>query len=152
MAKINITHSCGHESRIDVYGPVKDRQRKADRIAERPCRDCAAAEAASANADLPALTGSPKQIAWAEQIRAAKRREIEEAAAEARRTMLDLIAHYEARGYTPKATREQAEAAIEAAVSEALSEPRAGAWIDNRDRTWTVRSLESLIQRHLQQQ
>jgi hypothetical protein len=83
MAKFQITHSCGHTVMHQLYGPVKDRQGKADWLAERPCYECYQAErarereeqnraAAQANRDnhLPVLTGSDKQVAWAESIRA----------------------------------------------------------------------------------
>lgn len=74
MAKYSITHSCGHEATHNLTGPVKDRQPRADYLATTLCTDCYRAEqlakAKAANTDLPALTGSDKQIAWAESIRA----------------------------------------------------------------------------------
>lgn len=81
MAKYNVDYSCGHSATLQLYGPEKDRTRKIDWL-ERSglCKECfdakreadfAArnAEAAAENAPLPALTGSEKQIAWAESIR-----------------------------------------------------------------------------------
>lgn len=83
MAKYQITHSCGHDQTHQIYGTNVngERERKAGWLAGSPCTDCwkkgqdeqLAAEAkaaAEANADLPGLTGSEKQIAWAETIRA----------------------------------------------------------------------------------
>ena len=79
MAKYTITHKCGHEEVHNISGPVKDRDRKAEYLASRVCRECWLAEQnkkaeadASANqaAGLPELSGSAKQISWAESIRA----------------------------------------------------------------------------------
>lgn len=82
MAKYTVHHSCGHEEIHQLYGPGKERQRKIAWLATTPCTECyrgaqaeartaANAQAATANAQagLPALTGSEKQIAWAEAIR-----------------------------------------------------------------------------------
>ena len=83
MAKYGVTYSCGHEDTIQIYGPTSDRQRQADAEGRKDCPECwrkkqdarnaEAALAASCDAaasGLPELTGSPKQIAWAETIRA----------------------------------------------------------------------------------
>ena len=83
MAKYTINRSCGHEERIQIYGPERDRDGKAEREARKLCGECyrtaklaeskiAGEQAVAATADrpLPALSGSEKQIAWAEQIRA----------------------------------------------------------------------------------
>jgi len=84
MAKYKIEHICGHSEDTQIYGPTRERQGKADWLASRDCAECYArklqqqraeastqAAAQSAAAGLPALTGSDKQIAWAESIRAA---------------------------------------------------------------------------------
>lgn len=66
--------SCGHTYTYNIYGPGNDRPRKAAWLATRPCPDCQRAaelaQAQQATAQLPALTGSEKQIAWATKIRA----------------------------------------------------------------------------------
>lgn len=76
------TYSCGHEGRVQVYGPSKDRQWKADSEFGKVCPDCykeflaqkreeetkKAMELAKAM-DLPPLQGTEKQVAWAEKIR-----------------------------------------------------------------------------------
>lgn len=80
MAWYEGTYSCGHEGRTQVYGPTKDRQRKADYYFEtHMCPECwkreqerkaqAAAKVAQ-DMGFAELTGSPKQISWAENIRA----------------------------------------------------------------------------------
>lgn len=84
MAKYEITRDCcGVVDVINVVGPTKDRQRKADWVAANvDCEDCRkkaaaaqrdainaqAAEAAVASA-LPTLQGSEKQVSWATTIR-----------------------------------------------------------------------------------
>lgn len=79
------TYSCGHEGRVDIGGPTKDRQRKADWKFSGLCPECykkhleeekerqnqEAAEK-SAEMELPELTGTEKQIAWANTIRVKK--------------------------------------------------------------------------------
>lgn len=83
MAWTRINAICGHSHQVQLYGPNAGRESKAAWLEGRECPECysartaaeraAATEAAkAANADLPALIGSPKQIAWAETIRAEK--------------------------------------------------------------------------------
>lgn len=76
------TFSCGHEGRVNIIGPTKDRQWKADRKFEGLCPECfekerelererenkKAAEE-SKEMELPELTGSEKQVAWANTLR-----------------------------------------------------------------------------------
>lgn len=85
MSWTSINRSCGHEEQIQIYGTNAhgERDRTAAYEAERDCTDCyqvriarerreanaLAAEQATAQG-LPVLTGSPKQIAWAETLRA----------------------------------------------------------------------------------
>ncbi|WP_174297354.1 hypothetical protein [Sphingomonas bacterium] len=78
-----ITHGCGHaESHIVGGYWVADRDREADRLARRKCTACAAeakrvaagkAQLAARDqlgpVELPPLSGSPRQVAWAETIR-----------------------------------------------------------------------------------
>ncbi|MFE8034774.1 hypothetical protein [Thiohalocapsa marina] len=81
MAWTTVTHSCGHADRHQLYGRGRDRDWRAERLAEEPCDACRRAEfeaknadaaAANAAAGLPPLTGSEKQILWAESIRLLK--------------------------------------------------------------------------------
>ncbi len=82
MSTYNITHSCGHQAEIRIFGTMADRQRKADFVATQSCSACArqarAVSATAADAEmgaaevaqaLPAMTGSEKQIAWARRLR-----------------------------------------------------------------------------------
>ncbi len=91
MAQYTVTYSCGHSDTVQLYGPTKDRERKiawfeksgrcascyralkaAERVEQEKANEAENIASADANlvAGLPALTGSEKQIAWAETIRA----------------------------------------------------------------------------------
>lgn len=79
MAKYEITYSCGHVGTERLFGKTSRRYRYIDWCHRHAiCADCAeqlrqendaAAAAANAEAGLPPLTGTEKQIAWAEAIR-----------------------------------------------------------------------------------
>jgi hypothetical protein len=76
------TYSCGHEGRVNIIGPVKDRQWKADKEFSKMCPECwqkhvekererqneEAAEKAK-EMELPELEGSERQVAWANTLR-----------------------------------------------------------------------------------
>ncbi len=66
-----ITYQCGHQEEKQMYGPYAERDRKAEWMGRDFCPECRAKKAAeqSAAAGLPELTGSPKQIAWAQTVR-----------------------------------------------------------------------------------
>lgn len=82
MAWYDGTHACGHEGRVNVVGPTRDREWKVDNHFEKLCLECweiekqrkfdeenlKAAEAA-AEMELPVLTGSEKQVSWANTLR-----------------------------------------------------------------------------------
>lgn len=76
------TYSCGHEGRTNVVGPTKDRGRKVEWHFSGLCpecykkkqeekRDAENKEAAekSAEMELPELSGTEKQVAWANTLR-----------------------------------------------------------------------------------
>ncbi len=83
MAQYPITHTCGHSAVAQIVGTNShnERERKASWMAQQPCRDCrnesTRIEAAAETADLPALTGSDKQVAWATTLRADGLRKID---------------------------------------------------------------------------
>jgi hypothetical protein len=72
MAKYRIHHACGHETEIQLFGKISDREREIARLEKAECPACRAAVAqkAAKEAGLPALTGSDKQVSWASDIRA----------------------------------------------------------------------------------
>lgn len=132
MAKYQITRSCGHEEEVNICGPGKDRDRKAEWEGRKLCRDCykakmdaeraeASAKAAESNKGLPALEGSEKQIAWAETIRAKAIAEID-----------SFIARGEAAG---ELTDEQADqlAYLKTYRAEIAADTSCRNWIDKRD-------------------
>lgn len=76
------TYSCGHEGRTNIIGPTRNRQWIADRHFDKMCTECYQAHLeeqreaerleASQKAtemELPDLTGTEKQVAWAVVIR-----------------------------------------------------------------------------------
>ena len=81
MAWYYVKRSCGHEERFQITGNHSYREWMIARLEKEPCADCvaverakenAAAAAANAESELPALVGSEKQIGWAETIRKGK--------------------------------------------------------------------------------
>ena len=66
-----ITHACGHQEEVAVFGKRADRERKISWLESQLCAECRAREGAAQGAakGWAALEGSPKQIAWAEDIR-----------------------------------------------------------------------------------
>ncbi len=92
MAKYTVTRSCGHEETVSLVGPGSNREWRLENVEpNKLCYECyqedlkrrreeasrEAAEAARVN-NLPALTGSEKQIAWAKTIRASMLDRLEE--------------------------------------------------------------------------
>lgn len=78
--KYSVTYACGHAGEVVLYGKTADRERKLGWYETCDCPECykakknaaaltAAAESESEN-DMPELSGSEKQIAWARSIRA----------------------------------------------------------------------------------
>jgi hypothetical protein len=79
MAKYTITHSCGHQSTFELFGPSKQREWRLQQEEQRLCYDCYQKERAKQTAELaeknreiglPPLKGTEKQVQWAECIRA----------------------------------------------------------------------------------
>ncbi len=126
MAKYDVTHSCGHAAEHQLYGKLAQREYRMERLAEETCPDCQAAErdranqqAARDNADagLPSLTGSDKQIKWAESIR-------QDILADTA-TLRDRIVS----GAPDDAERDRALSALRSVTDQTS----AAWWIDNRD-------------------
>ncbi len=75
MAYYTIVRACGHEARVKLRGATPARERKLELKRQSICRRCdienqrSEAEAAAQAEELPALTGTPKQIAWAMTLR-----------------------------------------------------------------------------------
>lgn len=153
MAHYDITHTCGHDERIELFGKTSERESRIEWLQERPCTECwkkerkAEAEArknkeaamiveklgndaadainAISNATRT-LEGSAKQVAWAEDIRAKCVTEI-----------LDRLHNLVAR-IPGKATAQQSAeftARCKAIASVIANETSAAWWIENRDDT-----------------
>jgi hypothetical protein len=131
--KREVVRACGHSEMVSVYGPYKDRESRLAYEATKMCASCykaqKAAEADAAKAEvadvihrlgLPALEGTPKQIAWAESIRQKRVAELIKRVRECGRTIDELIEQW------GKGERGQY-------VYRAFAEPSAARWIDARD-------------------
>lgn len=108
--KYYVTHKCGHDEMVELFGKGTDRDRKIARMESEECPECRAKHAIERDEakGYAALEGSPKQIAWASDIREGM---FERMATYVRRNILAAIAEGEASGYT----REQlAEATVNA--------------------------------------
>jgi hypothetical protein len=145
MAKYTVTHRCGHDEVHNLTGPdtrYKDgltrRQWIATRRAEEPCSYCkktageerraaetlAAADQA-AELHLPTLTGSERQTAWAERIRA------------------DLIAKIDKYDSESPAEHTDISAGIRQVLMGAVARhTTARWWIDNRDTAMNALATE----------
>jgi hypothetical protein len=129
MAKCNVTHACGHTSEHNLFGPYKERDRRAQWLAGQDCPTCeaerreaakraanAAATQAAQEAGLPELLGSEKQIAWAESIRLKALGEAQEA--------------IEKNANTP-----ERRAQVAPLMAQLKGENSAAWWIDNRSKS-----------------
>lgn len=69
--KCYVTHKCGHEELVELFGKGSERQRKIDRMESEECPECRAEHAVERDRamGLSELQGSPKQVAWASDIR-----------------------------------------------------------------------------------
>jgi hypothetical protein len=146
MARSRFQYTCGHDG--EAHGRNRrDADSRAAYYAKDECWDCrnairakAAAEAAQAMA-LPPLTGTPKQISWAEQIRV-------KALVTWDMTRADILVHL--RGGLSEKARSELTDALALLDSELHALTAASEWIDERDTVggmdWAERQIRS---RHL---
>lgn len=71
MAKYTITHTCGCATEAVLFGKMVERERRIAAMERRECPSCVA--------KASDLNGSPKQVAWAMDIRNSVRMAIAEA-------------------------------------------------------------------------
>lgn len=118
--KYQVTFSCGHEGRVDLFGKNREREYKLEQFARDICPECAAAQRAKKEEEsgLPELEGSEKQVAWATKIR---QNLITEFAGWQKKD-------YEAFEFLNNKTKEQVNGLFEAA----LMQTQATFWINNR--------------------
>ena len=83
--KYEVKMSCGHVETVELYGGNKDREYRISQLGKwGMCKDCykAAIEKETTELEnkynLPELTGSEKQVAWAKKIRANMYKKFEE--------------------------------------------------------------------------
>ena len=131
MAQYRIDYQCGHSIVEQLYGKTDGRYEHIERQKSRLCPDCYRAQQTEQAADhaeaagLPKLTGSDKQIAWAETIRSKKLAEIAQQRAD-----------FEALGLRKGATPENIAAGMaqfDAVAAKVTVQADARFWIDNRD-------------------
>ena len=79
MAQYQIRYACGHTELIQLYGKSAEREKEIEHRENRLCKECWLAEQRKADeaviasvkdSGLAPLVGSPKQVAWANGIRA----------------------------------------------------------------------------------
>lgn len=137
MAKYSVEFSCGHTETVQLFGKTAERDRKiewyedygccsaccaAKKDAERKAANDAAAEK-SAELALPELTGSEKQIAWANTIRVNELSQFDERSASVLKQVSVLS----------EAAQQEISDAILLQRSELVAKIEAKFWIDNRD-------------------
>ncbi len=134
MAKYDVTRSCGHVETVNLIGKTRDRQWRLENVeAQKLCRECYQAELAKQNAKaaaaaaemgLPELTGTEKQVVWAETIR------------------------QDAIEYLDKMASEQGESPIAREVMDYIlaSRTRASWWIDQRAMTNSIIALNYVLE------
>ncbi|GIF75686.1 MULTISPECIES: hypothetical protein [Asanoa] len=138
MAQYEIQHECGHTEYHQISGPNTHGQRetKARQLGEQPCTTCVAAtrkrvskraaEVAAAE-HWPTLTGSPRQVEWAQTIRVDAMTEI--AAGGARNA-----APAEAASWTPQQVADLDTLLTRIWQRAVLRQTAAKWWIDNQSR------------------
>ena len=126
MAQYNIRHTCGHEETVQIYGTNVhgERQRKAEWLESKPCRDCEREEMREGNlAGAAELEGSEKQVSWANDLRA-------KAIGDIKAKLAKIDTQYIA---APQERKDAQRKAGEAIITAMLAETNAKAIIDNRD-------------------
>lgn len=76
MGKYTIKHVCGHDENVQLFGKMSYRDHMETWLSSKPCPACRAKIAEekirdiTGGEEMPKLTGSEKQVAWASTIRA----------------------------------------------------------------------------------
>lgn len=147
MAKYDVIRACGHSEVVNLIGPSKQRDWRLDNVEPyKLCYECyhvelqrrreeanrEAAEAAK-ESGLPALTGTEKQIAWAETLR------------------MQMIALVEEAVYTRVKEEQRWDIRLLEAIEAVKAKTDARWWIDHRHSLSTP-ELIVLIGREMQAQ
>ena len=128
--KYRVKRACGHLEDVNLYGPARDRERKLAWLRETVCRVCYREERTKAveerfGISLPTLKGTPKQVAWAEDIRRDK-------LVKAAEQMAKFISS--APADTPAETLEETNRLLQTAFHRLAEQTSAKWWIENRHR------------------
>lgn len=118
--KYDVTHSCGCTETVELLGKGEERKRRIAALESQPCPACRAAEV-NAEDGFASLDGTPKQVAWAGDLRKRMIREVEGFAAKA-------LAE---EGYT-EAERDQVRANIDKSIAAIRGVSSAKWFIDRR--------------------
>ena len=163
MAKYEIKHICGHVETVELQGSSESRQKKIAELESQVCDDCYNAKkeaefVAKASKflnvnELPALVGTERQIAWAENLRMAMISEL--VAAYEMECMNELMGSdaFRKAGLAARALRNSGVAvknisndnfvaafklAIKAAIADAITATDVKFFIDNREMNYTL--------------
>ena len=110
--KYDVTRSCGCTETVELFGKADERSRRIAALEAQPCAACRAEEV-NAESGLAPLDGTPKQVAWAGDIRKRMLVEISEFGAKA----LAEGAHSEAELGQARANVEKSMAAVRGVTS-----------------------------------
>ena len=120
MAKYSVTYKCGHTGTVELFGKTSDREWRLEQLAKGNCPDCEEAELRkvivdfNAERDLPSLSGTDRQVAWADKLRMYAIRMIED-------------------GYGQMADSSPDKEPMSQVLQEMYSITDARFWIDHRD-------------------
>lgn len=120
----SVKRTCGHLTNENLFGSSAERERRKGWLATQPCLACqraaTTATAQAETAELPALVGSERQVAWATTIRASQIKAVATFATEAAARIQDPA---------KQAVLESRVAQTQAALA---AETSAKWWIDHR--------------------
>lgn len=145
MAKYQINYKCGHSGEVQLFGKHEDRYRKIEWLeANCNCPDCErkeyeeySAKAAEDNKGLVKLTGTPKQIQWAEVIRSNAIKSIDELKSELNAKVLAMGAMTD--------EHKQVYNQICETLESFLANNNSSWWIDNREHFDSLKYLMSFV-------
>lgn len=124
MAQYSITHTCEHGETVQIYGTNThgERDRRINWLESKPCHDCLNNEALM---DANPLTGSEKQVAWANNLRAEAIQKVN--------SIIEDALHGSTGATRTQEWKESSRRSGEAIIREIKHENSARTIIDNRD-------------------
>lgn len=130
--KINVKCSCGHEIEVEVFGSADERENKIKWYENHVCSDCYKAQQTADNG-LPALTGTEKQISWAESIRAKRLDEVKALYHQTAERNRKVLAAHPERAADAKKAQDDLDKFYAQVMAWMQSKCDACFWIDTRD-------------------